>query len=88
MMTQLKLRGEGLTWREIDDEVVALDVESATYLSANASGRLLWRSLSEGATRQELVSCLVDEFEIDAERAGADVDAFLAELSRRGLLES
>jgi orotate phosphoribosyltransferase-like protein len=88
MMTQLKLRGEGLTWREIDDEVVALDVESATYLSANASGRLLWRSLSEGATRQELVSCLVDEFEIDAERAGADVDAFLAELSKRGLLES
>jgi hypothetical protein len=88
MMTQLKLRREGLTWREIDDEVVALDVESATYLSANASGRLLWRSLSEGATREELVSCLVDEFEIDAERAGADVDAFLAELSKRGLLES
>lgn len=87
-MTRLKLRGEGLTWREIDDEVVALDAETATYLSANASGRLLWRSLSEGATRQELVSCLVDEFEIDAERAGADVDAFVGELSKRGLLES
>ena len=87
-MNRLKLREEGLTWREIDDEVVALDVETATYLSANASGRLLWRSLSEGATREELVSSLVDEFEIDADRAGADVDAFLGELSQRGLLES
>jgi len=87
-MNQLKLRDEGLTWREIDDEVVALDVETATYLSANASGRLLWRSLSQGATREELVSCLVAEFEIDAERAGADVDAFIGDLSQRGLLET
>ena len=98
-MNQLKLRDEGLTWREIDDEVVALDVETATYLSANASGRLLWRSLSQGATREELVSCLVAQFEIDAkrcpqrprgpaERAGADVDAFIGDLSQRGLLET
>ena len=87
-MTRLKLRDEGLTWREIDDEVVALDVETATYLSANASGLLLWRSLSDGATREELVSRLVAEFEIDEERAGADVDAFIGELSQRGLLES
>jgi orotate phosphoribosyltransferase-like protein len=86
-MIRLKLREEGLSWREIDDEVVALDVETATYLSANASGRLLWRSLSAGATREELVSCLVDEFEIDTERAAADVDAFIGELSQRGLLE-
>jgi hypothetical protein len=87
-MNRLKLREEGLTWREIDDEVVALDVETATYLSANPSGRLLWRALAFGATRDELVSCLLDEFEIDAERAGADVDAFIAELSQQGLLES
>jgi hypothetical protein len=87
-MNHLKLRGEGLSWREIDEEVVALDMETATYLSANASGRLLWRALAGGATREELVSCLVDEFEIDAERAAADVDTFIAELSRRGLLES
>jgi orotate phosphoribosyltransferase-like protein len=87
-MNRLKLREEGLTWREIDDEVVALDGETATYLSANASGRLLWRSLSEGTTREELVSCLVAEFEIDAHRAEADVDAFVGELSKRGLLES
>jgi hypothetical protein len=87
-MNYLKLRGERLSWREIDDEVVALDVDTATYLSANASGRLLWRALASGATREELVSCLVDEFEVDAERAGADVDAFIGELSQRGLLES
>jgi hypothetical protein len=87
-MTQLKLRGEGLTWREIDDEVVALDIESATYVSANASGRLLWKALAGGATRERLVASLVEEFGIAAERAGADVDVFLADLEARGLLES
>jgi hypothetical protein len=87
-MNHLKLRGEGLSWREIDEEVVALDMETATYLSANASGRLLWRALAAGATREDLISCLVDEFEIDPERAASDADTFIGELSRRGLLES
>ena len=87
-MTQLKLRGEGLTWREIDDEVVALDIDSATYVSANASGRLLWKALAGGATREQLVGSLVETFGIDVERAGKDVDVFLADLEARGLLES
>ena len=86
-MTQIKLRADGLTWRAIDDEVVALDVETATYVSANPSGGIIWRALAEGATRDELVAALVAEFDIEADRAGTDVDAFLAELSERGLLE-
>jgi hypothetical protein len=82
-----RLREEGVSWRRIDDEVVAVDVATSTYLAANDSGTVLWQTLAGGATRDELVTALAERFGLDAEQAGADVDAFLAQLEAQGLLE-
>jgi hypothetical protein len=83
----LRLRQSGVEWKEIEGEIVALEGETSTYLSANASGALIWRSLATGATREQLADQLVDRYGITSEVARADVDRFLAELSERGLLE-
>jgi len=84
----LRLRQHGLEWRQIDDEVVALDLDTARYLATNRTGALLWDQLSAGATREALVARLVATWDLDEARASADVDAFLAMLTDRGLLES
>jgi len=86
-MTQLKLRGEGVAWTDVDGEIVALDETAAVYVSANAAGGLLWRALAAGATRASLAGALAREYGIPAERAEADTDAFLAALREHGLLE-
>lgn len=86
-MTTYRLREQGLNWRTIDSELVAVDVPTSLYLTANTSGALLWRALSEGATRETLVEQLVSAFAIDRLRAETDVDAYLADLDKRGLLE-
>jgi hypothetical protein len=86
-MADPRLRTNDLSWREIDDEVIAVDVETSTYLGTNKAGALLWRRLSEGgATKQELVDILVETYGLDAERARTDVQAFLDDLAARGLL--
>jgi hypothetical protein len=85
-MTELQLRAEGIRWREIEGELVAVDLSSSTYLGANASGLELWRALAEGADHDDLVSRLVDVFGIGRERAAQDVDAFLAVVSAKRLL--
>jgi len=85
-MTELKLRGEGVAWTDVDGEIVALDESAAVYLAANAAGGMLWRALADGATRESLATSLAREYGIPAERAQADTDAFLAELRARGLL--
>jgi hypothetical protein len=86
-MKPLRLRNAGVTWLETDGEVVALDAFSSKYLAANASGAVLWRTLSDGATRDELAAALTSTFGIDEEAALADVDGFVAELRARRLLE-
>jgi hypothetical protein len=83
---QLKLRTDDLEWREVDGEVVVLDVRECRYLAINRTGQVLWKALAEGATRDELIARLVETFDIERARAAGDVDAFTTELESRDLL--
>jgi hypothetical protein len=82
----LRLREEGLDWREIDGEVVALDVERSHYLNLNATGCVLWLLLAHGATQRQLVDKLIEEFDVGEPTARDDVEAFLASCRENGLL--
>jgi hypothetical protein len=84
----LRVRAQDLAWREINDEIVALDGKDSVYLALQGSGAVLWRLLANSTTRDGLVEALVDRYGIDATRATEDVDAFLASLNERGLLAS
>ena len=82
----LCLRNDDLDWREIDDEIVALDTRDAVCLAVQGSGALVWRLLAESTTRDSLIEALVEKYGIDSTRATADVDTFLATLNDRWLL--
>jgi len=86
-MTRLELRHDRVQWRYAEgDEVVALDLSDSVYLAINQSGGRLWPGLVSGATRDELIATLTDAYNIPAEDAARDVDAFIASLDERDLL--
>jgi coenzyme PQQ synthesis protein D (PqqD) len=87
-MALLRLRNDAVAWREVDGEVLVLGLDSSTYFSVNSTGGLLWKRLAAGTTRDDLVASLVTEFDVDRDRAAADVDAFLSHLGSSGLLET
>ena len=82
----LRLREHGLNWREIDGEVVVLDVERSHYLNLNPTGCVLWLMLAEGSTKPQLVDKLTEEFDVDEETARDDVEAFLTTCRENDLL--
>ncbi len=83
----LKLREGALAWREVDGRAVLLDLQASMYLEVNESGSLLWRLLAEGTTREALVDALVGAYDLEPDRAGADVDELLEDCRARGYLE-
>jgi hypothetical protein len=83
----IRLASSRLEWREIDGEIVALDIEASKYLGGNRTAAALWPSLAAGATRDELLDTLLGRFDVDAETASRDLDAFLRSLEERGLIE-
>lgn len=82
-----RLRTDALTWREVDGEIVALELATSTYLAINRTGTLLWPALVEGASEDDLAADLARAWGISHEQAGPDVEAFLALIRTRGLLE-
>jgi hypothetical protein len=82
----LRLR-PGVEWQRVDDEVVALDLGSSAYLGVNDSGAVLWPLVAGGTTEQSLVDALTARFPVDAQRARADVGAFVDQLRSYRLVE-
>jgi coenzyme PQQ synthesis protein D (PqqD) len=87
MTAVIRLASDRLEWREIDGEIVALDIEASKYLAGNRTAGALWPRLAAGATRDELLDALLVRFDVDAETASRDLDAFLRSLEERGLIE-
>ena len=87
MAAELKLRDDGLEWREVEGEVIVLDLQGSVYMSLNGSGAVCWCALAGGTTREEVVGLLTERFEVSRKRAEDDVEGFLTELRSRGLLE-
>lgn len=85
---RLHLRMDDVSWRDVGDEAVVLESATGTYLTLNASGKLLWRALEDGATSSEMAAMLVEQYGIDGPRAAEDVAAFLGRLRERQLVEA
>lgn len=56
-------------------------------ISLNDTGAFLWKKISEGRTRDELVSDLLEEYSVDKSVAQKDVDAFLKKIEDAGVAE-
>lgn len=82
----LRLRADAVLFREVEGEIVAVDVAGGEYFAVNRAGAELWPALVEGATLEELEERLVARFRISTEQATADAAAFVAALDARDLL--
>ena len=83
----MRLRGDDLTWQEIDGELVILDLARSSYLTTNGTGAFLAKLLVAEHTPEELAEALAAEYGIAVDDARGDVDGFVAELTRLDLLE-
>lgn len=62
-----------------------LDMNGMVVL--NPTGRFIWELLAEDRSLEDLVTAVVDRFEVGTDRAGADVRAFVDDLSRQGWID-
>ena len=82
----MKLRSEGVSWQEIDGELVILDLQSSKNLTTNRTGAFLARLMSEEQSVDSMTSALVEEYKIDESRARTDAEAFTEALRDKNLL--
>jgi len=79
-------RSESAMSRELDGEIVILDVPSGRYFALNDVGALIWDRLEHDTDHQSLIDAVTKEFDIDRSTAAGDIDALLDQLAEAGLI--
>jgi hypothetical protein len=87
----MKLK-ENLVLREVAGSWVVLPLSGKVLdfngmLSLNETGAELWKLLENGSSREEMVSHLTENYEVDRDQASADVDEFIGTLEKSGCIE-
>ena len=85
-MTVLRLDPEAVVWQDIDGELVAIDLSTSEYLALNAAAAVAWPLLVRGATIDQLVDELCGRYDVNEDRARADMTEFVTTLRQRRLV--
>jgi hypothetical protein len=80
------VRAQGILSTELDQETVLMSIDAGAYYGMGGTARSIWERLATPITFSALVDDLVREYEIPHETCAADLQGFLAEMEREGLL--
>lgn len=56
-------------------------------MTLNPVGAFIWKLLENGATKEELVDAVLNEYEIDRDTASNDIDKYIAKLREKNIIE-
>lgn len=87
METTRYRRADGLSFTELDGELVCLNLETGEYSGLRDVGQTIWEQLEQPRGVDELVQHVVAEYDVEDDRAVADVEAFLSQLREAGFVE-
>ena len=82
---------DGFILREVAGSYLVVAVgarvkEFNGMVNLNETGAFLWKLLEKGVEKEEMINALLSEYDVKAEVAAADVNAFTAKLAEAGLL--
>ena len=82
---------DGFIIREIGNQIMAVPVGKQTseihgMIALSESGKLLWKALETGATVEELVAILLENYEVEVAVAKDDAEKFIQGLAEQGAL--
>jgi hypothetical protein len=72
--------------REVEGELVLLDLESATYFGLNQVGSRVWTLVSELGSLRKVCEAMEREYAVPREQLERDVLSLARELRDKGLL--
>jgi hypothetical protein len=83
----LLTRNPELVAVDMDGDLVMLSITSGEYYGLTGIAPYIWKALETPIGLDDLISSLLDEFEVEEAQLRQDVDLFLRDMKRNGLLK-
>ena len=71
----------------LSDEIVILNTENGVYYGLNQVGAFIWKHIQEPIQVSNILSILLEHYDVDAGNCTNDLLAILNDLDRHGLIE-
>jgi hypothetical protein len=71
---------------QLDEETVLMSIDAGAYYGLKGPAQSIWEILETPLTFSALVDRLVKEYRVSPETCAADLERFLGELEREGLI--
>jgi hypothetical protein len=85
-LAPLYARSERFSFVPMDDDLVMMDIEHGKYLGLNAVAADIWRLLEQPKSASQLLSLLLERYEVSAAQCDADLQRFLVQMLSQGML--
>jgi len=76
-----------LTHERLDDEVIAIDLDSGAYFALDDAAADCWSILAAGGSLDAAIEAVATRFAVTSDETRSDLERFVAELVEAGLLE-
>jgi hypothetical protein len=77
---------DSIIFKEVDDKLVAVDIETGKYFTFNGVGAAMIRLLREGLPKADIVARLAEAYEAHPEAIEQDLSTFEQELINKKLI--
>lgn len=77
---------DDVIFRDLDGEIIILDLGSGVYFGLNAVGSRAWTVLAESGSVRQAVEVLKSEFDVEDDVLHRDVIELITTLSDQGLI--
>ena len=77
---------ENIAWRNVNNEIVILNLKSGEYYTLNDVGQIIWLEVANQKSVEEIKSKLILEFDVSPDTAAQDIKTFISKMVDEGLL--
>ena len=83
---------EGYILREVAGSNIVVPIGNAQVrfngiMTLNDVGTFIWKLLENGADKQQILQAVLDEYDVDSDRAEHDIAIYLEKLRSKDLIE-
>jgi hypothetical protein len=72
--------------KELQGEMVLLDLQSESYFGLDAVGTRIWQTVSTSPSLEHALGVLLDEYDVESDRLRKDMRVLVERLVEKGLL--
>jgi hypothetical protein len=83
---KVEIMNEDVVWRDLDGEIIILNLATGFYYGLEGSANDMWRVLNDVGSTEGVVDALAAEFDVGRDRLAKDVNDLVRRLAEKSIV--